>query len=329
MNKKGDEHWSTISAAVLIIIALLVVFFVYSDSFAEIKKGFEKVADSEAIKKAYDKTLGKEDALTEEEKKTIDEFNLFFKDNFAVADDDCLKEINFDAIKGKGFGIRVRNGNVYAEKEGKARAHQLNAPFRMYLYFSDRPDEFSIDESFEKINSEFELANFVYFKDKKSYFLEKNINADFYGLYSDVIRPRTCGEAEKKSSVANVEGEGLLLDYLNGEFTYMQKKYIIAELIAHVHKLKTAQYDAYEVFNKWEEIWKRHTSDYFYNVRGYSNAEDCIILIVSNGDSFSYGKGDYLGREKTEEAKIALVENGNLKLELYPLYPAPEGCVLD
>lgn len=328
MNKKGDEHWSTISAAVLIIIALLVVFFVNTDSFAEVKKGFEKIYDSEAIKKAYDKTIGKEDALTEEEKKVISEFNLFFK-NFAADGDDCLKEINFDEIKGKGFGIKVSNGNVYAKKEEMARVYQLNVPSRMYLYFSDKPDEFSVDENFEKVNGDFELADFIYFKDKKIYFLEKKINADIYGLYSDVIRPMICGETEKTSSVVNVDGDNLLLDYLNEEFTYMQKKYTVAELIVHLHKLKTAQYDAHEVFNKWKEIWKRHTTDYFYNAQGYSNAEDCLMLIVSGDDSFSYGKGDYSGREKTEEARIVLAYDNSLKLELYPLYPVPDGCVID
>lgn len=329
MNKKGEEgdsHWGTVGGAVLILIALFGLLFFYSDSFAEVKKGFEKVADTEAIKKAYEKTIGKEEALTEEEKKIIDQFNLFFKNNFVTEDDDCIKQINFDEIKGKGFGIGVRSGNVFAEKEERARVYPLIAPSKLAFYSDEITDEFFIDENFENINNEVEFVNTIYIKDKNVYFLDDVTNADFSGIYSDVMKMKTCGDkTEKISPVKSVEGDEILLDYLNQESSYYGRRYTMAELIVHLHKLRKLRSGntvALEIDNKWRGKWEEDTANYFRN-KGYNRPEELLMLnillpeIIGGVDS-SYGKiGPTSLEYKSGEATITLMEGDVLRLDLF------------
>lgn len=250
MNKRGEEenHWSTISAAVFIILAMVVVLFVFSDSFAEVKKGFEKFADKEAIGKAYKKTIGRESTLTEEEKKVIDKFNLFFKNNFIIEDDDCIKQINFYEIKGKGFGISVRDGNVFAEKEERARVYPLIAPSKLALYSDEVTDEFFIDENFEKINNKIELADFIYIKEGKINFLDRNTANFLFGSLSDVIKKNICGEQKRErltiaeTNVMVLQGTTSdeaqdIVDYLNSDFFYLGSDYKLFEILAYLNDI--------------------------------------------------------------------------------------------
>src|SRR3989344_2395174 len=140
MNKKGDgdeSHLGIVVGAIIILIVIFATFFIYSDAFAKLKEGFKVVANEETIKKAYSETIGKESRLTEEEGKIIDQFNLFFQKNFAADDDDCIKKIDFAPIKGKGFGITVRGGDVFAEKKDKSRVYPIFVPAKLRLYLDE------------------------------------------------------------------------------------------------------------------------------------------------------------------------------------------------
>lgn len=324
MNKRGEEnHWWIVSGAILILIFVgVIVFFNYGIAFPKLKEGFKSIADTEAIKKAYKETIGKESALTEEERKVIDGFNLFFQKNFAVDDDGCVKKVSFDEIKGKGFGIRVEGKDVFAEKEDKARVYPLSISSIMNLYFVDKDaDRFSIDENFENINDEFELMDVVYVKDKKVYFLDKVTAADFSGKYSDVVKMRDCGDkSEKKDVVRKIEGDEIISEYLKNDFSYSQQSYNYADLIIHLSVLRKSRFEDLpsKVYNKWENFWKRRTTDYFVNKENYENPEKCLKLIVSDGESFSYGEESVFLGQKIGEGSITLVDGRVFKLELKP-----------
>jgi len=311
MNKRGDEHWGTISTLVLIFIAMIVIFFVYSDSFAEVKEGFVKIADTEAIKKAYSKTIGEESTLTEEEKKIIDEFNLFFRNNFAVIDDDCIKEINFNAIKEKGFGVRVRDGDIFAEKKGKARVYPLSVSSRLaFLNLDGGADGFFIDEEFENVNDRYELGDVVYVKDRKINFLDRATAAEFSGELSDVTQKKLCGtERGERLSIANIEFEDVkginpeeardIIAYLNDDFSYLGEDYQIHEMIKYLLDLGGLYKDGQlEKENERKHLFLinsmgKHVEEYFgEEYRGRFSINGCWNVIASiEGLSTVYGYG--------------------------------------
>ncbi len=327
MNKKGEEenHWGTYTGVVLILIALLGFLIINSDTFAPLKKGFEKIADKEAIEKAYKKTIGREEALTEEEKKTIDQFNLFFKNNFIIDDDDCIKQINFDEIKGKGFGIGVRNGNVFAEKEERARVYPLIAPFRLLAMYFDEDaekiaDDFFIDENFEKVNNKFELENIVYVKNNKIYLLDEFRRAILQGVFSDIAKKDFCGaKVSEKISITNTEIRDVpgttteeaqdVVDYLNSEIEYLGTDYKIYEILKYLFDLnvqRRGDFPIEEEINFLLDKLGNHIENYFgEDYRGlpvpsenacwkagadFGYAEDILLYGKSPGDNLLYRK---------------------------------------
>lgn len=355
MNKKGDEHWSTISAAVLIIIALIMVFFVNTDSFAEVKKGFSKIADIEAIKKAYDKTIGKEDALTEEEKKTISEFNLFFKNNFAVgSDNDCLREINFDEIKGKGFGLGVRGKNFYVQRDEKARAYRLAVPTQLVaLYFdggSTKSDEdFFIDENFENVEDEFEMMKVVYVNDDKINFLDEATYAELSGEFSSVTGKNICGDvANERLGLADVNFEVVpgtsleeaqdIIDYLNDSFSYLGNDYKIYEMISYLFELdwlrqrSDVSFLPVPVEEKFDDLINEigdHLEEYFgeeYRGLPIPSENKCWLASVDRGDlneiiTFGKSPGQNL---RYRDARISLSDGSEIN---FRLLVSKEGCL--
>src|SRR3989338_6366738 len=175
MNKKGEgEHWWIALGAIGLLIAIFALLIFYSNAFAKLREGFGSAADTETIKKAYSETIGKESRLTEEELKIIDQFNLFFQKNFAADDDDCIKKIDFAPIKGKGFGIGVRGGDVFAEKKDKSRVYPLVLSKKISLFLGGRVvSDFSLNENFDKIDGRDGLSNWIYKKNDVISFMDE------------------------------------------------------------------------------------------------------------------------------------------------------------
>mgnify|MGYP001577211002 CR=1 FL=1 len=352
MNKKGEEenHWGIVSGAILIFIAMIGVFFVYSDSFAEVKEGFGKVADTEVIKKAYSKTIGKESALTEEEKKIIDEFNLFFQRNFAVDDDDCIKEFNFDEIKRKGFGIRVDGKNIFAEKEGMARVYPLSVPnYRLLAlrYFDENLDEFYIDEKFEKIDDEFEFVDVVYVKDGKINFLDEITAAVFTGLHSDVLKKNVCGEESSFDRLTITDEEVYvvpgttqeeardIMDYLNSDFTYNGGTYKVYEILRYIFDLEAQRrgdFPIEEEINFLLDELGDHIEEYFEDRSGtpITPENKCWRALASMGnidEVITFGKSeDIKGVYRSVSASISLSDGSTITFRLF-VSVSREGCL--
>ena len=311
MNKKGDEsHWGTYTFLVLTILALLGILIFYSDIWASVKKPFEKIADKEAIEKAKERTIGREQALTEEEKKIIDQFNLFFKNNFIIEDDDCIKQINFDEIKGKGFGIGVRGGNVFAEKEERARVYPLIAPAKLSFYSNEVSDEFFIDEDFEKINNIVKLEDVVYVNNK-IYFLNEFRKAILQGSFSNIMEKNLCGtDANEKILVVNVipkdfpgvtSEESLdVVDYLNSEIEYLGANYKIYEILKYLFDLDVQRnrgdFPVEDEINSLFDRLSEHIENYFgetYRGLPISSQNTCWKAAANfeyPEDTLAYGK---------------------------------------
>ncbi len=355
MNKKGEgNHWEIVSAVVLIFLVVIVVSLMYSDSFPKLKKGFEKIADAEAIKKAYSKTIGKEDALTEEEKNIIDKFNLFFRDNFKVEDDDCLKEINFDEVKGKGFGVRIQGGKIFAEKEERARVYQLNVPSRLLaLYFDGNTgkmdDDFFIDENFEKINGEIELMDVIYIKDQKINFLDKATVAEFSGEFSDVMRKNVCGaEASERLNLVDIDfdvvsGTNLeeaqdIKDYLNDDFNYLGANYKVYEMIEYLLELNEQMerldlgmldFPIEKKFNLLSADMGDHLEEYFgeeYRGLPIPSENKCWLASIDRGDInevITFGKSP--GRNlRYRDTHVSLSDGSTIN---FRLLVSRDGCL--